>query len=157
MTPIHDCNNEEDFYYMGNVPTRIETPPKPIRQPLGTFDNTLPAHQEEVHATTDEARTRSIIIMGIFAAIFTFLSIDIAILREVCDFEKIVGLMLLTGGILIGFILTLDAIARSWLGKSSKEVSFQTITIAGICLAMIAIGLYLVMQVGGTWNCSTSI
>lgn len=51
-----------------------------------------------------------IAVMGVFVSIFTFISIEIQILKYVCDFFRIVGFSLIIFGSLAGFMILLYSI-----------------------------------------------
>jgi len=61
-------------------------------------------------------------VFGIFASIVTFVSIEIQILRTVCDFWNVVGFSIISLGSLLTFILILDYIGRGWRNEFKLEV-----------------------------------
>ncbi len=96
-----------------------------------------------------------ITVSGIFVAIFTFISIEIQILRYICDFYKIVGFTFIFAGILILFISLLDYVARSWVGNTmnnQKRVSM----VLGVAIILIVLGLFEVGKSNSDWKCKDS-
>ncbi|HAT8267598.1 TPA: hypothetical protein JBI63_11475 [Legionella pneumophila] len=59
-------------------------------------------------------------ILGIFVGIFTFLSIEIQILRNVTDFLRIAGLSIISFSGLIFFNITLFIFGERWLNKTTE-------------------------------------
>lgn len=147
MQNFNETAGGGDFYEMPNAPSakseeQNQTPCPP---------NALSAIKPDT-----ETITRSIVIIGLYAALFTIFSVTVQIFEFVCDIEAIVGFLLLLAGILLGFILALDAIARNWTETTRRKPPFQSLLIAGIVIAMIAIGLYLVKNTRNTWHCPAS-
>jgi len=94
-------------------------------------------------------------IAGIFIAMMTFVSVEIQILRYVCDFYKIVGFTLILPGILLVFIAFLDYVARSWLKDSnSKEANESTLGVVLLSASvLVVIGLVVILKSGSQWRC----
>lgn len=99
-------------------------------------------------------RISVITILGIFAAIFTFISVEIQILRFICDFYKILGFTLVMPGILLMFIALLDYVARSWINSGTK-MSYKPIIIVIILgIALIVGGSFFTFKSGDDWQCN---
>lgn len=142
MQNFKDNPENGDFYEMPNVPLMRDTTDE---------------KREERHGKRENGEKAGyIVILGLYAGLFTIFSVTVQIFEFVCDIEAIVGLLLLLAGILLGFILTLDAIASGWSKNKTNGPSAQSIFIAGIIIAMIAIGLYLVKNTRDTWHCPPS-
>ena len=85
-----------------------------------------------------------ITVSGIFLAVFTFLSIEVRILQEVCSFNRIIGLSLILSGILLTFLGFLDLTARSWIEDyPKKKISGTTLAMLGISVSFILVGWFL--------------
>lgn len=114
-----------------------------------------------------------ITVSGIFLAVFTFISIEIQILKYLCSVEKIIGFSLLIGVILIGFIFLLDVIARNWVFNnksnsfslkdllsikffSAKFISFDVIRHLIFVVIILSLFVYGVKMLNGSdeWMCS---
>lgn len=131
-----------DFYEMPNVPLS-----------KGGAPTSSDIQIKQKNSESTEKITKNIIIIGLYAALFTIFSVTVQVFEFVCDIEAIVGFLLLLTGILLCFVLALDAMARGWSKNETTYPTAQSILIAGIVIAMIAIGLYLVKNTGDTWHC----
>lgn len=114
--------------------------------------------QDSINKKFDELnrdKISFITVSGIFVAIFTFISIEIQILRYICDFYKIIGFTFIFAGILILFISLLDYVARSWIENAvSNQKRVEIVLIVAIIL--IAIGLIEVGKSNNDWKCNDS-
>jgi len=98
-------------------------------------------------------RVSVITILGIFVAIFTFISIEIQILRFLCDFYKILGFTLIIPGVLLIFISLLDYVARSWITDAEKA-NFKSIGIVIlIAILLMVSGSYFTFKSDADWRC----
>jgi len=61
-------------------------------------------------------------VFGIFASIVTFVSIEIQILKTLCDFWNIIGFSIIILACLLTFILILDYIGRGWRNDFKMEI-----------------------------------
>lgn len=61
-------------------------------------------------------------VFGIFASIVTFVSIEIQILKTLCDFWNVVGFSIFVLASLLTFILILDYIGRGWRNDFKFEL-----------------------------------
>lgn len=61
-------------------------------------------------------------VFGIFASIVTFVSVEIQILKTICDIWNIAGFSLIILASLLMFILLLDYIGRGW--RKDPEIKF---------------------------------
>ena len=83
-------------------------------------------------------------VFGVFASIVTFVSVEIQILKIICDFWNIAGFSLIILASLLMFILLLDYIGRGWRNECKiKFPWFLTIFIiiiflGGVILANLA-------------------
>ena len=68
--------------------------------------------KEEVEQRISQERVSQITVFGIFATIVTFLSVEIQILKVVCDFWKLLGLSGFVLGAMLIFILFLMDISK---------------------------------------------
>ena len=78
-----------------------------------------------------------ITVIGIFVSIFTFISIEIQILRYVCDFFRIAGFSLIIFGSLSGFIILLHSIFSEKKVKRNIWCLFIFPFILGISLGSV--------------------
>lgn len=61
-------------------------------------------------------------VFGIFASIVTFVSVEIQVLKTICDIWNIAGFSLIILASLLMFILLLDYIGRGW--RKDPEIKF---------------------------------
>lgn len=61
-------------------------------------------------------------VFGIFASIVTFVSIEIQILKTLCDFWNVIGFSIIILACLLTFILILDYIGRGWRNDFKMEI-----------------------------------
>lgn len=61
-------------------------------------------------------------VFGIFASIVTFVSIEIQILKTLCDFWNVIGFSIIILASLLTFILILDYIGRGWRNDFKLEI-----------------------------------
>lgn len=93
-----------------------------------------------------------ITVSGIFVAIFTFISVEIQILKYICDFNMIVGYTFIFPGVLIFFIALLDYVARGWI-KTAEEVQSRVFPVLMVAIALIILGLAVIHNSKGGWVC----
>jgi len=93
-----------------------------------------------------------ITILGIFVAIFTFISVEIQVFRYICDFHKIIGFTFILPGILLLFISLLDYVARSWTSNITKNYIGLGIVVF-ISIVLIVIGVIFSLKSSGDWKC----
>ena len=62
-----------------------------------------------------------ITVFGIFASIVAFLSIEIQILKTVCNFWNVTGFSLIILGSLLSFVLILHYIGQSWIKNEQRQ------------------------------------
>jgi len=74
-----------------------------------------------------------IAVIGIFVSIFTFISIEIQILRYVCDFWRIAGFSLIIFGSLSGFVILIHSIF------SQKEIKNKILI---FCIVIFLLGIF---------------
>ena len=90
-------------------------------------------------------KTNLIEVVGVFVAIFTFISVEIKILNQATDFLRIAGLSILLFSGLFLFIYLLFVIAENWVGKEAKYLA-RTLWVSGglalIGIVLVTIGDY---------------
>jgi len=64
-------------------------------------------------------------VFGIFASIVTFVSVEIQILKVICDFWNIAGFSMIVLSSLLMFILLLDYIGRGWRDDSKVKFPWE--------------------------------
>lgn len=95
--------------------------------------------KDETAKELREQQARIVEVLGVFAALFTFISIEVQLFRELIVWQSFIGITLITAGVLIGFVLTLSIAFRPDRYKSwGRYMKFSSVAIAGI---VIGIGL----------------
>lgn len=83
------------------------------REQKKKIDKNISKINEEIENNKNEIKRIKvdfIAVMGVFVSIFTFISIEIQILKYVCDFFRIAGFSLIIFGSLAGFMILLYSI-----------------------------------------------
>ena len=99
-------------------------------------DKQIKDQKVEIKKLKEETRTIKIdfiAVIGIFVSIFTFISIEIQILRYVCDFWRIAGFSLIIFGSLSSFVILVHSIF------SQKEIKNK---ILAFCVAIFLLGIF---------------
>jgi len=81
-----------------------------------------------------------ITVGGIFVSIFTFVSIEIQILKYVCDFWRIAGFSLIMFGALSSFAFLIQYIGKNW---TQQKYDFPKLHFFLFCILPFAIGIFL--------------
>lgn len=111
--------------------------------------------QEKLGKTQNEINTefenikndkfRLVEILGIFVAIFTFVSIEIQILRVATDFLRLAGLTVIIFSALSFFLFTLHLISEVWIRQSKPyKLDKKTTIFYGIVFLILIFGILLV-------------
>ena len=85
-------------------------------------------------------RVISITTFGIFASIISLLTIEFQFLRTICSLDKILGFTLILFSVLLGFVLSLDYLAK---GRSNKGSVVPQVVLLVIFLFVMSAGIYL--------------
>ena len=79
--------------------------------------------------------------MGLFVALFTFISIEFSLFKELTSFSQAVSLTLLIGGLLLLFILALHLIIRATNTNKNYFWIIACIVLLGISISLIFFGI----------------
>ena len=96
--------------------------------------------REEIDKANNNIISNFVAVLGIFASIVTFLLIEVQILKEVCDFSKIMGFSAFILGGLVTFITLLLVIINF------KDVSKKTFLIT-LPVTIVAVVLFTVAYI----------
>lgn len=88
----------------------------------------------------EESKARVFETLALFVALFTFLSLQVQIMKDERNINNIVGLVLISGGLITFFVLILDIMVKS-KGGSKDHYVFRFFLLLVLCLAFIACGL----------------
>lgn len=95
--------------------------------------------KEEIQKEIKFDKASLFTVFGIFAAIVTFISIEIQLLRTLCGFWSVVGFSIIILASLLTFVLLLDYIGRGWRNDFKLESrQFPWILIMFIALLFVA-------------------
>lgn len=97
-------------------------------------------------------KTSLLMVFGIFASIVTFLSIEIQILKNICDFYRLLWFSLYILWALLSFIFVLQYIIKSWI-ENDKTTSWKDF----IKNPSIIITLFVVFLLLGFWYYNMSL
>ena len=75
-------------------------------------ENQLEKLRGEVRSQVDDSKNRVVETLAVFAALFTFLSLDVQIFKTQTSPNKIIGLILISGGLITFFVIMLDAMIK---------------------------------------------
>lgn len=121
----------EDFE---KLTTKIEEVEKETRTKL---DNEL----DKVKGQIVESKTKVVETLALFAALFTFLSLQVQALKEQTSIDRVVGLVLVCGGIVAFFVLILDIIIKTPDDASTKILKIRFISLLIISLLLVGCGI----------------
>lgn len=94
-----------------------------------------------------------ITVLGIFVSVFTFVSVEIQVLRYICNFYQVLGLTFIIPGILIIFNCSLDYVARSWISNSKNESWYKVTLVAAVGFVLIALGMDFISKTTPNLTC----
>lgn len=98
----------------------------------------LDADISSLNDKVDEVRVKNVEVLAVFVGLFTFVSVDFQILRKIPDWNAAVGLIWISVGMLLGFILLTDFILTgayrniTSLKRMGWQLLLQTIKLAAI-------------------------
>jgi hypothetical protein len=96
-----------------------------------------------------------ITVLGIFVSIFTFISVEIQVLKYICDFYKIVGFTFILPAILMIFVVTLDYVARSWIDNNSQIAYKKICLVLVVIFILMFVGIYFIQESKQDWMCGS--
>ncbi len=105
---------------------------------LGEAFEKLETKFQKMKEEFDKDKTSFIKFCGIFVSIFTFISVDVQILKTISNVYQLVGFVFVFAALLMGFVLILD-----YLINDERNIrKFGIITV--VLIAFVIIGLYLI-------------
>ncbi len=108
---------------------------------------------DEMRKDLKDEKVGIITLTGVFVSIFTFISVEIQILKYLCDFYKIAAFTFIFAGTLILFISLLDYIAKGWL-KDKDQILGRLNYVIFIGMMLIIGGLAVTYFSGTVIVCS---
>ena len=115
----------------------IEINKREIEEYKKKTDKQINEQEKEIEKIKEETKTIKIdfiAVIGIFVSIFTFISIEIQILKYVCDFWRIAGFSLIIFGSLSSFVILVHSIF------SQKEIKNK---ILFFCIVIFLLGIFI--------------
>ncbi len=82
----------------------------------------LETRASETDKKIEQSRDKNIETLGLFVALFTFISIEFTLFREITNFSAAVSISLIAAGLLIFFVLILHLIIISSGNNTSKWI-----------------------------------
>lgn len=95
-----------------------------IQKNLEKTGENLKKTREEIEKWKDD-KVNLIEILGIFVAIFTFVSVEIQILKGVTDYLRVAGLSILLFSGLSFFLLVLFFVSENWVRKNNESEKYK--------------------------------
>lgn len=95
----------------------------------------------ETKRMIEQSKDKNIEALGLFVALFTFISIEFSLFREIKDFNAAVSITLIVAGLLIFFVLILHLVIISSGNNTSKWVKFFYIFLFSAVIALILLGI----------------
>lgn len=83
----------------------------------------------KIYETRDQVTANYISVLGIFASIVTFLLIEIQILRNICDFNRLMGFSFFVVGLLLVFVVALHFVLAIRKKEEINKFSAKTVLI----------------------------
>lgn len=106
-----------------------ETQPSKIIDLLSKKIDSLENRQKDLDAKLERSQSTNIEILGLFVALFTFVSIEFQLVRTF-DYFEFLGISLLFAGLLLLFVLILHTMI-------SKDLSLKIILFSLFCILLI--------------------
>jgi hypothetical protein len=131
-----------------------------LQEEYGKIENKQNQIDNELERWRDD-KVNLIEIVGIFVAIFTFVSVEIQILRGVTDYLRVAGLSVLLFSGLSFFLLVLFFISENWVRKNNEDKKYNYFykKSFGVFIILVIIslvgGIYLVVK--GDYNNPSNI
>jgi len=88
----------------------------------------------------DESKSRVVETLALFAALFTFLSLQVQIFKEQTDVDQVLGLVLITGGLITFFVLILDLMIKN-KDDAKNFLRIRFFLLLSISVLLIACGI----------------
>lgn len=107
------------------------------------FNKTIGETKDKLDSKIDSSKISIIETLGIFVALFTFVSIDVQILKTDLSLLAIVGFILVTLGALSFFVVSLNLLVTKST-SDIKDLKLQYIVAVILTIAFFVSGVYLI-------------
>ncbi len=101
----------------------------------------LDAKISETNKKIEQSRDKNIEALGLFVALFTFISIEFSLFREITNFSAAVSITLIAAALLLLFVLSLHLIIISSGNNSSWWIRAFYISLFLVVIALLLIGI----------------
>lgn len=99
----------------------------------------------KVKRQIEESKTKVVETLALFAALFTFLSLQVNILTEETNIENIIGLILISGGMITFFVLILDIMVKTHDEANSKIMKWRFNSLLAVTVLLIINGILIMI------------
>lgn len=113
------------------------------KEALNELEETL---KEKIYETRDQITANYIAVFGIFASVIAFLLIQVQAFSAICNFERIVGISLITAALLLIFITALYFVIS--INKESKLNTFPILVVITVLVSCFFFGCLLLSGAG---------
>ncbi|GEM_PF-3709137 len=110
---------------------------------LRSVRKTVNDQLKEVTKQIDESKNRVVETLALFAALFTFLSLQVQIFKDERDPDIVIGIVLITGGLITFFVLILDLMIKS-KGESNNLMKTRFFLLFATSILLIIAGTLLI-------------
>ncbi len=107
-----------------------------------SFEQAIRSQEEEFRKRIDEVKEKTLTTLGIFVALFSFVSIDFQIFKTVTEWTTAVGLVFISGGLLACFALLVDLLVSSTFDRWKRTRFIVVSTLVGISI-IIGLGFFI--------------
>lgn len=97
----------------------------------------------KIYETRDQVTANYISVLGIFASIVAFLLIEIQILRNICDFQRLMGFSFFVVGLLLVFVIALHFVLSI---RTKEDINKLSIIVVLLTIASVFITGYVVLS-----------
>lgn len=119
---------------------------KIIRKSVKTSESEMEDKIVNVSKEIDESKDRVVETLALFAALFTFLSLEVQVFKGEQDPNKLIGLILIAGGLVTFFILILDLMIKS-KGESKDLMKTRFFLLLTMSIFLIIAGILAVKTI----------
>lgn len=146
----HSSQNKDDSYYangddirelLSEANTNFKDLTAKIDKMEADAQVKLDKELSKVKQQIDESKTKVVETLALFAALFTFLSLQMKALTDQTDIDRIIGLILISGGMVTFFVLILDIMIKTRAEANSKIMKIRFGLLLSISILLIISGI----------------
>ena len=137
---IEDLDKKIDF-----VNERFDQLKAEMQKVTDDAQKNLKTETDKMSQKVEESKGRVIETLGLFVALFTFLSLQVQIMKDETNIIHITGMLLLSGGMISLFVMLLDLIIHAKDGSEHKP-GLRFTVLFGICILLIGGGIVILIM-----------